>query len=159
MQTNDFTAAFFANLNASTVAVVAVRTNDGWARKQFSSEVEANAFAQKCGWQSKEAHVLRAPVAAPVVVAPVAKPARARKVARIEISKAPAIIIHGHAPAERIEGQVYLIAAGSDGRYHRCRFHVEVGSKRVATTGHCKTFRNAEIHGRIALAKYLLGRA
>lgn len=158
MNATDLTAAFLVNLDTSTVAVVAVRTNTGWGRKQFASEVEANAYAQKCSWTGKEAHVLRAPVTAPVVVAPVAKPARARKVARIEISKAPAIIVHGHAPAERIDGQVYLIAAGSDGRYRRCRFHVEVGDKRVATTGHCKTFRNAEIHGRIALAKFMLGR-
>lgn len=155
-------APFLANLDASTVAVVAVRTDNGWSRKQFASEVLANAYAQRCFWRGIEAHVLLAPVAAPVVVAPVVPPvetpARTRRSSRIEISKAPAIIVHGRAPTERIEGQVYFIAAGSDGRYRRCRFHVEVGSKRVATTGHCKTFRNAEIRARIALAKYLRGR-
>jgi len=158
MQTNDFTAAFFANLNASTVAVVAVRTNDGWGRKQFSSEVEANAFVQKCRWQSKEAHVLRAPVAAPVVVAKVAKPARAEKVARIQPSNAPAVI-SVNSNIARTDGQVYFINAGSDGRYYRCRFNVEIGNVRIGSTGHCKSWRNAEMKARVVLAKYLLGRA
>ena len=158
MQANDFTAAFLANLNASSVAVVALRTNDGWGRKQFASEAEANAFAQKCSWQGKEAHVLRAPVAAPVVVAPVAKPARAAKVARIQPSKAPAVVSIDRSDVERTEGQVYFLNAGSDGRYHRCRFNVEIGGVRIGKTGHCKSWRNAERQARVVLAKYLLGR-